>query len=365
VVFHESELQWIGNLQFSNPPIPGAASALRALESGGIAVKIVTGDHPGLAARLCSAVGWDPGRVVVGDEVDGLDPAALAALASSTRVFARMSPMQKSRVITALRGHGSVVGFLGDGANDAPAMHASDVGICAAHASDVARQSAGIILLRRELGIFPDAVREGRRCHVRIRNYLLMSLSYNFENIHGMVLAVGWLPHLPMAPVQLLLNNFLYDVAQVGIPTDRVGTGRVRKPVRWESARMRTTMIRAGLLSALFDLMVFLALYRLYWNDIRRFQTGWFMESLLTQILVVFVVRTVGIGGAGWPGIGLAGTAGVSLAGAVLLTEWGWSYAWGLRPLDMSGWWVVLGATIAYLASTYALRTVLFPMDAD
>lgn len=355
------ELGWLGNIRLRNPPIAGAAAALHALEGDGVEIRILTGDSPQLAAALCDAVGWDPGTVLTGTDIENLDNRALARLVQRSRVFARMAPVQKLRVIEALRSQGRVVGFFGDGANDAPALHGADVGISAAHASDVARECAGILLLRRELRVLHTAVMEARRSHVRIRNYLLMSLSSNFGNILGMAAAVVWLPHLPMLPAQMLLNNFLYDIAQTGIPSDEVGAEPVRRSVRWETTTLQATMLRAGGVSACFDLALFGLLEWRYRSDLARFHTGWFLESLLTQVLVVFIVRSAGNGLHTAPGAGLIASTILALAGAVALTWIPWGRSWGFARLDPMGWGMVALATVAYLATVLATRRHLFP----
>jgi Mg2+-importing ATPase len=215
-------------------------------------------------------------------------------MAERVAVFARVSPAQKNRILLALKKRGHVVGFLGDGINDAPSLHAADVGISVAGAVDVAREAAEILLLERSLRVLHEGIREGRKSFGNVMKYLLMGTSSNFGNMFSMAAASLFLPFLPMLPTQILLNNFLYDLAQVTIPTDRVDAAYVRKPQRWRIGVIRDFMLWIGPISSVFDFLTFFVLLRFFRASEALFHTGWFVESLATQTLVLFVIRTAG-----------------------------------------------------------------------
>jgi Mg2+-importing ATPase len=290
----ERDLTLVGFAAFADPPMPGVAEALRALQADGITVKILTGDNELVARHVCAQVGLDGRAVVLGDAVDRMSDGALAAVAEQTTVFARVSPGQKNRILTALRSRGHVVGFLGDGINDAPSLHAAEVGISVANAVDVAKDAADIILRERNLGVLHAGVVEGRRAFANVMKYLLMGTSSNFGNVFSMAGAVLLLPFLPMLPKQILLNNFLYDLAQVTIPTDRVDPAFVRRPQRWDIRVIRDFMLVIGPISSAYDFLTFFVLRRVFEAPEALFHTGWFVESLATQTLVLFVIRTAG-----------------------------------------------------------------------
>jgi P-type Mg2+ transporter len=239
-------------------------------------------------------IGLDGSRIVLGDEVDRLTDTAVAHVAEQTTVFARVSPAQKSRIILALKHRGHVVGFLGDGINDAPSLHAADVGISVATAVDVARDAAEIILLEQSLRVLHSGILEGRKAFGNVMKYLLMGTSSNFGNMFSMAAASLFLPFLPMLPAQVLLSNFLYDLAQVTIPTDNVDPTFIHKPRRWDISLIRDFMVFIGPISSLFDFLTFWALLTIFRGSEAHFHTGWFVESLATQTLVLFVIRTAG-----------------------------------------------------------------------
>ena len=289
----ERELVLAGFVAFLDPPLEGVAEALRALRRDGVEVKILTGDNELVARHICGQVGLDA-RIVLGDEIERMTDSALAAVAEQTTVFARVSPAQKNRIILALKGRGHVVGFLGDGINDAPSLHAADVGISVATAVDVAKDAADIILLERSLGVLHAGILEGRRAFGNVMKYLLMGTSSNFGNMFSMAAAVLFLPFLPMLPTQILLNNFLYDLAQVTIPTDHVDAAFIQTPQRWDIGLIRRFMLVIGPISSIYDFLTFGVLLRVFHASEALFHTGWFVESLATQTLVLFVIRTAG-----------------------------------------------------------------------
>jgi Mg2+-importing ATPase len=252
---------------------------------------------PSAAGSAEPAAARDRGRVMLGAEVDALDDAALAARVADTVLFAKLAPEQKARVIAALHARGHVVGFLGDGINDGPALRAADVGISVDTAVDIAKESADIILLEKDLRVLEAGVAEGRRVFGNILKYIRMGASSNFGNMLSVLGASAFLPFLPMAPVQVLLNNLLYDLSQTAAATDRVDASFVRAPRRWDIGSIGRFMLFLGPVSSLFDYLTFFILIRFFggWTDERLFQTGWFVESLLSQTLVVHVLRTAGL----------------------------------------------------------------------
>jgi len=293
-VSDETDLAFAGLIAFSDPPLPDAAETLAALRADGVDVKILTGDNELVAAHVCAQAGLAAEGIVSGADIDSLSMAALGALADRTTVFARVSPVQKNRVLLALKARGHVVGFLGDGINDAPALHAADVGISVASAVDVARDAAQVVLLERDLRVLHNGIIEGRKAFGNVLKYLLMGTSSNFGNMFSMAVAALVLPFLPMLPPQILLNNFLYDAAQITIPTDHVDDVLIRMPRRWDMRLVRRFMVAVGPVSSIFDFVTFWVLLRVFRAVEPTFHTGWFVESLVTQTLVLFVIRTTG-----------------------------------------------------------------------
>src|SRR5438876_865862 len=272
----------------------GVAETLRALRRDGVVVKILTGDNELVAQHVCSQVGLDSARIVGGDQIERMTDSALAAVAEQTTVFARVSPAQKNRIILALKSRNHVVGFLGDGINDAPSIPTADVGVSVATAVDVAKDAADIILLERDLDVLHAGILEGRRAFGNVMKYLFMGTSSNFGNMLSMAVASLFLPFLPMLPTQILLNNLLYDLAQISIPSDNVDAEYLRRPHRWNFTLIRRFMIFIGPVSSLYDFLTFFVLLRIFRANEVQFHTGWFVESLATQTLVLFVIRTMG-----------------------------------------------------------------------
>jgi Mg2+-importing ATPase len=318
-VADERDLVFVGFAAFLDPPLEGVAETLAALRADGIEVKIITGDNELVARRICTKVGLDAAAVVLGEQVERMSDPALAAVAERTSVFARVSPIQKNRIVRALHARGHVVGCLGDGINDAPALRSADIGISVQNAVDVAKDAADIILLEKRLGVLHDGVMEGRRSFGNIMKYVLMGTSSNFGNMLSMAAASLFLPFLPMLPLQILLNNFLYDVSQVAIPSDRVDSAYTVKPKRWDVAFIRRYMLLMGPLSSLYDFATFAVMLGVFHAGESLFRTGWFVESLATQTLVIFVIRTAHRPWASAPSPPLAwGVAACAMTGAVL-----------------------------------------------
>ncbi len=288
----EVDLIFSGFIAFLDPPKKGVRHALDELEALGIDMKVISGDNELVTERICHEVGIEIKGVLLGSEVDALSDEQLLITATNTTVFARFNPEQKNRIIRALRAGGNVVGYMGDGINDAPSLLTADVGISVANAVDVAREAADFVLTKKSLLLLTEGVREGRRTFGNTMKYIMMGLSSNFGNMFSMLGAVMFLPFLPMLPMQILLNNFLYDLSQIMIPTDTVDEEYVQTPKRMSLKQIRSVMFLFGPISSLFDFATFFLMYKLFSQNMAAFQTGWFIESLATQALVIFVIRT-------------------------------------------------------------------------
>ena len=288
----ERDLNFAGFLVFRDPPKATAAQSLQRLARLGITVKVATGDSAEVARKLCADIGLDVGVVLTGSEIDALDDAALVAAVPTSHLYARISPEQKARIVHALRRHGRSVGFLGDGVNDALALHKADVGISVDTATDVAKDAADVVLLEKSLDVLADGVAEGRRIFANTIKYVLMGTSSNFGNMFSAAAASAVLPFLPMLPSQILLNNLLYDAGQLSIPTDNVDPEQLRAPSHWDIAFIRRFMLFFGPLSSLFDFLTFGIMLGPLHAGPELFRSGWFVESLATQSLVIFAIRT-------------------------------------------------------------------------
>jgi Mg2+-importing ATPase len=308
---------------------------------------------------VCELVGLDAQRVVLGSDVDGMTNGALAVIAEQTTVFARVAPAQKSRIIQALQSRDHVVGFLGDGINDAPSLHMAHVGVSVANAVDVARDAADIILRERSLDQLHQGILAGRRTFGNVMKYLLMGTSSNFGNMFSMAGAALLLPFLPMLPTQILLNNFLYDLAQLTIPTDHVDPAMVQRPRRWDLRVIRDFMLVIGPISSLYDFLTFGALLWLFRASEPLFQSGWFVESLATQTLVIFVIRTAGNPLSSRPSAALTATTIAVVLGAILLPFSPLAPVLGFVPLPMSFFLFLIVAVATYLAVVQAVKRPL------
>ena len=288
----ERDLHLVGFLTFVDRPKADAGESIAKLNRIGIAVKIITGDNGTVAAKVCHDIGLDVEAVLTGADLDALDDDALAAAIPHTTVFARVSPEQKSRIIKIARRTGVDVAYMGDGVNDAVALHAPDVGISVDSATDIAKDAADIVLLDKDLGVLADGVMEGRRIFANTLKYVLMATSSNFGNMFSAAGASVFLTFLPMLPSQILLNNLLYDVGQLAIPGDRVDDEILARPAAWDIAFVRRFMSVFGPISSIFDFMTFFVMLVVLNASHAEFRSGWFVESLATQTLVVFVIRT-------------------------------------------------------------------------
>lgn len=288
----EAGLAFAGFLLFLDPPKAGMAQTLKAMSARGIKVKVITGDNRYVAAHLAETIGLPHRRILTGTEVSQLTKEALVRRVTQNDIFAEIDPNQKERIIAALRRHGHVVGYLGDGINDAPALHEADVGISVDGAVDVAREAADMILLERDLGVLLRGVDDGRKTFANTMKYISITTSANFGNMISMAFASLALPFLPLLAPQILLNNFLADMPSLAIATDNVDSDQVRAPRRWDIAFVRRFMVTFGLVSSLFDFATFAFLLLVAKATAEIFQTGWFVESLVTQLAIVLVVRT-------------------------------------------------------------------------
>ena len=358
-VADERELTLAGFVAFADPPLDDARDAIAALARDGVEVKILTGDNELVARHVCAEVGLDVSDLVLGSDLERMGDAALAHVAEKASVFARVSPAQKNRILLALKQRSHVVGFLGDGINDAPSLHAADVGISVARAVDVARDAADIILLEPGLRVLHNGILEGRKAFGNVMKYLLMGTSSNFGNMFCMAAASLFLPFLPMLPTQILLNNFLYDLAQVTIPTDRVDDSYIRRPQRWDIRVIRNFMLSIGPFSSIFDFLTFFVLLRVFHAGERLFHTGWFVESLATQTLVLFVIRTAGNPLRSRPSLPLAVTTLVIVAVAAALPFSPLAPLLGFTPLPAAFFAFVGGVTLTYLLLVEVVKRLL------
>jgi Mg2+-importing ATPase len=292
----ERELVLRGYVAFLDPPKASATGALAALHKHGVAVKILTGDNHLVSRKVCKDVGLLADPMLLGGEVEKMSDAELGEAAEKATLFARLSPAHKERVIRVLRGKGHVVGFLGDGINDAPALRAADVGISVDTATDIAKESADLILLDKDLMVLDGGVVEGRKVFANIVKYIRMGASSNFGNMFSVLGASAFLPFLPMAPIQVLTNNLLYDFSQIPIPTDAVDEEQVTRPRPWKIEEIRRFILFIGPVSSIFDYTTFFVMLWVFncWDPARAslFQTAWFVESLMTQTLIIHVIRT-------------------------------------------------------------------------
>ncbi|MBL8204539.1 MAG: magnesium-translocating P-type ATPase [Blastocatellia bacterium] len=355
-VADEQELILAGFLAFSDPPLADASDVIDALHRDGVKVKILTGDSELVAQHICTTVGLKVGRIVLGDELSRMSETALAHLAEKTTVFARVSPAQKHRILLALKGRGHVVGFLGDGINDAPSLHAADVGISVATGVEVAKDAAEIILLERRLRVLHQGIIEGRKAFGNVMKYLLMGTSSNFGNMFSMAAAALFLPFLPMLPMQILLNNFLYDLAQITIPTDNVDATYIHKPHRWNIKLIQNFMLYIGPISSLYDFLTFYVLLKIFQASESLFHTGWFVESLATQTLVLFIIRTAGNPLRSRPSIPLTVTTVLIVAFGIVLPFTPLARVLGFTPLPAAFFLFLTGTVMTYLLLVEAVK---------
>ncbi len=345
----ERDLILAGFLTFSDAPLSDAAQVLADLKQDGVEVKVISGDNDRVTAHVCTQVGVEPGKIITGEDLDRMTDPALSHDAEEARVFARISPAQKNRILLALKHNGHAVGFMGDGINDAPSLHAADVGISVPSAADVAREAADVILVEPGLRVLHDGIIEGRKAFGNVMKYLLMGTSSNFGNVFSMAGASIFLPFLPMLPTQILLNNLLYDLAQITIPTDNVDDAYLRKPQHWDISLIRNFMLFIGPISSIFDFLTFYVLLHFFRTSEAQFHTGWFVESLATQTLVLFVIRTSKNPFRSLPSAPLMATCLAVVAIGVYLPFSPLAHVFGFTPLPPAFFAFLVVATAAYL----------------
>jgi Mg2+-importing ATPase len=356
----EAELVFVGLLAFMDPPKLSARQALRDLQAIGVQVCIVTGDSEAVTRHVAGALGLPVKGVLTGAQLVLLDDPALRAAVARANLFCRVNPEQKNRVVRAFKARGHVVGYLGDGINDAPPLHSADVGISVQDAVDVAKQAADLVLTAPDLRVLRQGVMEGRRTFVNVMKYIMMASSSNFGNMLSMAAAALFVPFLPMLPVQILLNNFLYDLSEVAIPMDQVDTAELRRPKRWNVHFIRAFMLAFGTLSSLFDFCTFAALIWVLQAAAPQFQTAWFVESMATQVLVVFVIRTRDLPWRSRPSPWLVLSAAAVLTVAVALPSSALGRQFGFVALPPGWLATMLFLTALYLVAAQVLKQVFY-----
>jgi Mg2+-importing ATPase len=363
----ERDLILRGYVAFLDPPKTSAARALAALHNHGVAVKILTGDNHLISRKVCKDVGLNADPMLEGSDVEKMSDAELGEAAEKTALFARLSPAHKERVIRVLRAKGHVVGCMGDGINDAPALRAADVGISVDTATDIAKESADLILLEKDLMVLEGGVIEGRKVFANIVKYIRMGASSNFGNMFSVLGASAFLPFLPMAPIQVLTNNLLYDFSQVPIPADAVDEEQVARPRPWDIGEIKRFILFIGPISSIFDYTTFFAMLYIFncWNPSRAslFQTGWFVESLMTQTLIIHVIRTNKIpfiqSRASWA---LMATTLAIMAFGMWLPYSPVASALGFTHLPLMYWPILMLTLLAYMGLTQIIKVWLLRM---
>ena len=358
VAADEVDLVFEGLCTFADPPKPSAPAALARLAAAGVRVVVLSGDDARVVARLAALVGLPVRRAMTGSQLATLSTDALRVQVRQTDLFARLAPDQKVRVVAALRWGGEIVGFMGDGVNDAPGLKAADVGLSVAGATAVARAAADMILLESDLAVVADGVEEGRRTFANIMKYLRMGASSNFGNMLSMAIASLFLPFLPMLATQILLNNLLYDASELGIPFDTVRSEDLAKPPRWRLPDIVRFAAVMGPLSSIFDLATFGALYLVFHTSPEVFRTGWFIESIVTQTLVVFLIRTRGRAWRDMPNPVLTASTIGALAIALVIpfSPLGSLFGFEVPPPHVLG--ALVGIVAAYLACAEVIKPI-------
>ena len=365
----EDELDLVlrGYFAFLDPPKPSAATAIEALHKHGVGVKILTGDNDLISRKVCKDVGLVADPMLLGDDVEKMTDTELAEAAEKTTLFARLSPAHKQRIVRVLRAKGHVVGYMGDGINDSPALRAADIGISVDTAADIAKESADLILLEKDLMVLQGGVMEGRKVFANIIKYIRMGASSNFGNMFSVLGASAFLPFIPMAPIQILSNNMLYDFSQVPIPTDLVDEEQVAHPRPWNIGEIRRFILWIGPISSIFDYTTFFVMLYLFkcWDPSRAplFQTGWFVESLMTQTLIIHIIRTNKIpffqSRASWP---LILTSLAIMAFGAWLPYSPLASSLGLVHLPRLYWPILMATLFAYTGLTLLVKVWLLRM---
>jgi Mg2+-importing ATPase len=360
-VADESDLTLIGYIAFLDPPKDSTKPALAALKHHGIDVKILTGDNERVTAKICREVGLPVQGMLLGSDVEKMSDQQLMEAAETTTVFAKLSPTHKERIVQVLHDKGHVVGFMGDGINDAPALRAADIGISVDTAVDIAKEAADIILLEKSLMVLEAGVIEGRKTFANMLKYIKMTASSNFGNVFSVLIASAFLPFLPMLPLHLLVQNLLYDVSQMAIPFDHVDKSFLRKPQSWSPEDIGRFMVCFGPISSLFDIMTFMLMWFVFKANTPEsqtlFQTGWFIQGLLSQTLIVHLIRTEKIpfiqSRASWPLIGT--TIAIMLVG-ISLPMSGIAHYFKLQAMPWSYFPWLAAIIFAYMIVTQCMK---------
>ncbi len=361
----ESDLVFSGFAVFLDPPKASAGATIRSMAEAGVTVKVLTGDNELVSRHVFTEIGVAVTGVLTGDALTHLSDEALLGQVANVNLFCRVNPQQKHRILLALKRLGHVVGFMGDGINDAPALHAADVGISVDGAADVARAAADLILLEHDLSVVREAVVFGRSTVQNVSKYVLMGSSSNFGNMFSMAGAALFLPFLPMTPIQILLNNLLYDISEIAIPFDHVDPEDVARPVKWNIKLIERFMLVFGPISSVFDFLTFYALLRFFGAGEAVFQTGWFLKSITTQVLVVFAIRTRRKFFQSKPRGLLVGTALGAVAIAVALTLLPLGHWFGFVQPPPLFFAYLIGATAVYLALVELVKGVFYRFTAN
>ena len=360
-VSDEKEMVLIGFLAFLDPPKPSAAEAIKQLHEYGVEVKILSGDNDIVVKAIGRQVGIDTSYSLTGPDIENMDEATLKERVKTTTCFSKLTPLQKTQIISILQEQENTVGFLGDGINDAAALRQSDIGISVDSAVDIAKESADIILLEKDLMVLEDGVLEGRKTFGNINKYIKMTASSNFGNMFSVMFASAFLPFLPMMPIHLLIQNLLYDISQTTIPFDRMDPEFLRKPRKWDASDLKRFMIYIGPISSIFDIVTYLVMWHVFGCNSPEhqslFQSGWFIEGLLSQTLIVHMIRTRKIpfiqSRATWPVIGM--TTLVMVIGIVIpFTSFGASIGLQALPLSYFPW--LMGILLSYCVLTQLIK---------
>jgi len=372
----ESELILLGYTAFFDPPKDSAAEAVELLRKAGVRIKVLTGDNGLVTGKVCRDVGIEPDRIVSGSDISRMDPEEFSRVVHEADVFVKIAPAQKEQIVQELRRNGHVVGFMGDGINDAPALKAADVGISVDSAVDVAKEAADIVLLEKSLLVLEEGIIEGRKVFANIIKYIRMGASSNFGNMFSVVGASYLLPFLPMQPIQVLTNNLLYDFSQTGIPTDNVDPELTVKPLKWNIDNIKRFMVFIGPISSIFDYATFALMWFYFKSNAfvdaatvpvqkeylaRLFQTGWFVESLLTQTLIVHIIRTHRV-----PFFGSRASVPMTLTTLTIMAIGAWlpfspfAHAFGMVPLPPVYWTWIAAFLVLYAVLTHGVKTWFF-----
>ncbi|STQ91193.1 magnesium-translocating P-type ATPase [Iodobacter fluviatilis] len=362
-VSDESDLVLVGYIAFLDPPKESTAPAIKALKANGVSVKVLTGDNDLVTLKICKEVGLQVDGVLLGSQIETMDDPLLANMAETTTVFAKLTPLHKERIVRLLRGNGHVVGFMGDGINDAPALRAADIGISVDSAVDIAKEAADIILLEKSLMVLEEGVIEGRKTFANMLKYIKMTASSNFGNVFSVLIASAFIPFLPMLPLHLLIQNLLYDISQTTIPFDHVDKESLSKPQKWNPDELGRFMIFFGPISSIFDITTFAVLWYVFKANTESaqtlFQSGWFIEGLLSQTLVVHLLRTRKLpfiqSRAAWP---LLAMTALIMAIGILLPMGPWAHYFKLQALPLAYFPCLIAILLGYITLTQIMKGI-------